>query len=383
MRLALAGGATGGHLLPGVAVAQAVREFVPDVEVKWLATYRASENYCLGVNGIEVYRLPAPRLRKGVIGLPIFASGQCACYAMALSLFAARRPSVVIGLGGYASAAPVMAAKSLGIPVMLLEQNAIAGRATRTLSRFAHAACVPWEECRGDFSDRCQVEVTGNPVRMNCVGRNRALAASTFGLDPQVKTLLVVGGSQGSVPINSLLASGLDKVASKVRNFQIIHCAGPGNSELVREAYERNGIRATVVDFLEDMGAAYAATDLVVCRAGGTTIAEIAANGLPGIFIPYPYAVDNHQYHNALAHCKPGSGVILEERGLSPSRLWNAALDILNDDEALKKMAVACRMQGRPWAAYRAAELALKLAGVEKTVHIQAGKTEAELRMTA
>jgi len=363
MTVALAGGATGGHLAPGVALAEAIRQRQPDRHILWMATSRPSEHYCLQGQDVELVQLPARPMQRGGLGMLRFAMSQNACLGKVFGLLLRRKPDVVIGLGGYASAAPVLAARMLGIPTGLLEQNAFPGKASRLIGAFADAICVPWDACADGFRSGACVHVTGNPVRVGVLEGDREKAARRFGLKADAPTLLVLGGSQGSLAVNTLVTTGLQRAADRKDGLQVIHCAGPGHSEAVRKAYDRFGVPAYVDDFVQEMGLAYALADMAVCRAGGTTIAELTAVGLPSILIPFPFATENHQYFNALVPAGAGGAVIMSQEGLSADALWDAVFEIMDDSERLSEMRAASRSVGRPDAAQKAADVMLALTG--------------------
>jgi UDP-N-acetylglucosamine--N-acetylmuramyl-(pentapeptide) pyrophosphoryl-undecaprenol N-acetylglucosamine transferase len=317
-RVALAGGGTAGHLFPGLAIARAL-EVHAGRSTTWLfGTGRVAEARGLAGSGVRLELLPAPRPPRRRAALAAFA------LRLGRAWFAARRrlralaPDVLIGLGGYASVAPGLAAHSLGIPLFLLEQNALPGKAVRLLAPRARRTFVPWEETATSLGERAACDVLGNPVRAE-LWRARPEARYMLGLRPEAPTLLVMGGSQGAQAINRAVRRALPQLASaggRSGRAQVIHLAGDDDVARLAAAYRAAGIRAHVTPFLADMGAAYAAADLALCRAGGTTIAELAACGLPAVLVPYPHAADDHQRANARAAARQGGALVMEEAAL-------------------------------------------------------------------
>jgi UDP-N-acetylglucosamine--N-acetylmuramyl-(pentapeptide) pyrophosphoryl-undecaprenol N-acetylglucosamine transferase len=240
------------------------------------------------------------------------------------ALFRARRllasfgPDVVVGLGGGASLGAALAAITMRRPLVLLEQNAIAGRANRRLARWAAQVCCQWNCAVQAFNGRGAF--TGSPVRTE-IARARALdkgqARAVFGLSPDLPTLLVMGGSQGARSINRAMVAAAPRLAGRV---QVIHLAGEQDKPALSGAYKAVGLAAHVTSFLEAMQVAYAAADLALSRAGATSIAELAAVGLPAILVPYPYAKDDHQRANAREAIKQGWAVRLEQGEMDPER---------------------------------------------------------------
>lgn len=216
------------------------------------------------------------------------------------------RPDVVLGLGGYGSVPPVLAAVAAGIPYAILELNARPGRANRFLAAGAARIYAQWPQARGGL----RVVVTGSPLRARLRRVPREEALRRFGLEPGRPTLAVIGGSQGAEALNRGAVAGLDGTASQI---QVIHVAGAGRAEGVREAYRAAGARASVWEFLPDMETLYSAADLAVSRAGAMAIAELAAFGLPAVLVPIARSADGHQLENARVVARAGAALLLEE----------------------------------------------------------------------
>ena len=281
------------------------------------------------------------------------------------------RPDAVVGLGGYGSLAPVACAALLRIPSILLEQNVVPGRSNRWLAHVASEVACQWKESVPYFRGRARVGVTGNPIRSHIRRRDRATVARTLGLSPNAPTLLVAGGSQGARPINDLVLAALPLLVagqSQIANgksqmpVQFVHLAGRADRERVAAVYEQHGARAAVFGFLDDMSLAYSACDLALSRAGGTSIAELTALGIPSLLVPYPYAADDHQTLNASVLGDHRGAIVLEQATLSPRRLAQQVLDLLAAPARLELMARRSRLLGVPAAASIVADRVERLA---------------------
>jgi UDP-N-acetylglucosamine--N-acetylmuramyl-(pentapeptide) pyrophosphoryl-undecaprenol N-acetylglucosamine transferase len=282
----------------------------------------------------------------------------------------ALKPDLVLGLGSY-SAAPVAAAARLcRIPLVLHEQNIIPGITNRMLSRWAVRIYVSFEDSARYF-DRRKVNWTGNPVRREFLeatgGDSGTVRVSS---NTESFTLLVLGGSQGAHPINLVLPEAVHRVQQRDR-LHVVHQTGADDEQVVAEAYRRSGIAHTVKAFFDDMHLKYRAADLIICRAGATTVAEITASGKAAIFIPFPHAADNHQELNARSLVDGGAAEIIHERDLSPGALGSRIHFFMNHRQALKTMADRAAAFGRPEAAraivhdcYRLVESRIDLEGL-------------------
>lgn len=365
MRIAFAGGGTGGHLFPGLSLAEELHRRDPagrradgTARFLFLCTQRDASYGALDEPWLDVAVLPADHrggLPKRLASLVPAASGAW----RALRRF---RPDVVVGLGGYGSLAPVFCARLLGIPTVLLEQNVVPGRANRLLARLADEMDCQWEESAQFVRCRDKVRVTGNPIRDRIERRDRAAAAAELGLDATTPTLLVMGGSQGATPLNNLMVDALPHLGEGGA-FQVIHLAGGTDAERVAAAYGEQGLRACVRDFLADMALAYSACDLVFSRAGGTSIAEFTALGIPAVLVPLPHAVDNHQHLNARVLEYHGAAVLLEQKTLTAERLAQELRALLGNRPRLAYMAAQSRELGVPRAASVVADRVSALSG--------------------
>lgn len=363
-----AGGGTGGHLFPGVATAEELARRAPASRVLLAATQRDAVSRHGVACELETVPVRSPRTPQRATHYPLFAARLAFAVTRSVRVLREHRPHVVVGLGGYGSAAPVLAARRLGIPVLLLEQNAVPGKATRFLSRFGAtvAASFPGLAARGV---RGHVVETGNPVRRRVLSARAAHAE--LGLTAGVPVLAVVGGSLGATAVNTRLVSALPLLVERTggrddagfARFQIVHAAGTAEqaAELAR-AYADAGVRAAVRPFFDDMGAVWGTADAVLCRAGGTTVAELAALGRPAVFVPYPHATDDHQRANARPLADGGGAVVVAEADLTPQRVADEVGALLADAGLRADRSERSRKLGRPDAAARVVDLILGLA---------------------
>lgn len=356
VQVLFAGGGTGGHLYPGIAIALALRKGEDPADSLFLCSDRGLDEREARRYGFPAEAVPAIRWR-GLRSLPAVALGMVAGLAKTAWLLARRGslPSVTVGLGGYASFAPALLTWLLGRPVVLLEQNVVPGRANRLLARLATRVYAQWEESLTRFPDPARVRCEGNPVRPEVTRHDRVEARRALGLDARAPVVAVLGGSQGSRALNEAFVAAAPEIGRV--GVQVLHLIGRGNDRgWVESAYAAAGVRARVEEYCERMGELYAATDLAVCRAGGTTIAELTAVGVPAVLVPYPRAAEDHQRANARALAARGAAVVVEESELGPGRIAEVLADVLGDPARIESMRSAARAVGRPSAALRLAE---------------------------
>jgi len=354
-RVVIAGGGTGGHVFPGLAVAHAICRARPDSAVSFAGTAR----------GIEARVVPAEGFALDVIRSAGLKGKSAASRARGLALLPAsgldawrvigrRRPHVVMGVGGYSSGPVVMAAAVRGVPTLVLEQNAVPGLANRLLSRVVDAAAVTYEETLRWFGTRGFV--SGNPVRAGFLES----AGPAPRLEGRPARLLVFGGSQGAHGINVAMSEAAPRLAAT--NMDVTHQTGVADLEAVRDAYHAAGLRARVEPFLDHMDREMAAADLIVCRAGATTLAELAAAGRAAVLVPLPTATDDHQRHNAEALVSAGAALMIEQRDLTGARLADTLGALVADEPRRLRIATAVRTFARPEAAEVIATRLLALA---------------------
>ena len=360
--LLIAGGGTGGHVFPAVAVAEAAQALA-DVDVVFVGTERGVESRVVPARGWRLERLDVEPMKGG--GAVRAVRG--ALVAMRATLRAAGivrrlRPRAVLSVGGYASGPATLAAALLGVPVAVLEPNSTVGLANRLLAPFARCAFIAWDEAIPSFRARA-VRQYGVPLRAGFSPRPSSRR------DASVR-VLVMGGSQGAAVLNERVPEALGQVARVAlqgRPIEVLHQAGRDRDAPVREAYLRAGIeRARVVPFIDDVAQAIADADLVVARAGAGTIAEVTAIGRASVLVPFPHAADDHQARNAQALARAGAAVCLLQDQADASLLASEIGRLLADDVARRAMADRARARGRPDAAHRVARDLLALGAIDE-----------------
>src|SRR5262245_13509277 len=362
LRIVIAGGGTGGHLYPGIAVAREVLRRKPDAVISFAGTSRGIEARAVPREGFALDLLRSSGLKgKSVIDRMRAAALIPVGLADAWQIIGRRRPHLVIGVGGYSSGPVVAAAAMRGVPAMLLEQNAVPGLTNRLLAPVSRAVAVTYESTRTFFGEKAFV--SGNPVRpefLSAVGHQKESRASDAASGVGV---LVFGGSQGAHAINVAMVEAAAKLAASHPRIRLTHQTGERDLEMVRAAYRQTGLQAEVEPFFYDMGERLAAADLIVCRAGATTLAELTAAGKPAILIPLPTATDDHQRKNAEALSSQGAAAILLQADLSGPVIAERILGLSDDAQARGRMATAARALARPDAARIIVDRALQLAG--------------------
>ena len=352
MKVVFAGGGTGGHLIAGLSIAEEISSRFPYADIIFLGTNRKKESKYIENNGYKYKQIKAHKLTS-FIWLPVFISISLIGIIHSLLYFLKIKPDIVVGLGGYGSVLPVIAAYVIGVPIVLIEQNVIPGRANLLMAKWADAVFCHWESTTERFRKVRSIDVTGIPIRKNIVKNKTGIAGNSLGLVAQKKTLLVMGGSQGSQAINKVMIQCVPRLKTLIPDLQIIHLTGKNGYGEVKDAYDKTGICAFVSEFFDDIGVAYELADLVICRAGANTIAEISAVGIPAIIIPYPHATDNHQYWNGYELAKKGGALIIEQEKLKSERLIELISDLLMDEEKLNDMRKINKSLSKPFAAAR------------------------------
>ncbi len=349
MKVVFAGGGTGGHLIAGLSIAQEISSRFSGTRIIFFGTNKKSESGYIGKSGYEFKQIMACKLTS-LFRLPLFLFVSLAGTAQSLINLIIIKPDILIGLGGYGSVLPVFAAHITGIPIVLIEQNVIPGRANLMMARWADAVLCHWESSKKRFR-KGHICVTGVPIRSGIVENKIEADDNPFGLDSQKKTLLIMGGSQGAQAINKVMLQSVPKLQTLVPDLQIIHLTGRHGYREAKEAY--NGMRANafVSEFYKDIGAAYRLSDLVISRSGANTIAEITTVGIPAILIPYPYATDNHQYWNAYELSSAGGAIIIKQEELEPEKVITLVSDLLMDDGRLDNMKKINKSLRKPFAA--------------------------------
>ena len=346
--VAFAGGGTGGHLCPGLAVARWLRRAHPGLRLVFFVGGRSVEQRLLGGGEFEVVRLAARASPSHWWEWPLTGASQAAAVVRALGELRQLNVAVVISLGGYGGLGPGLAAWGLGRPLVVLEQNSIPGRATRLLSLVADVGCVAWPEALAGLWRRGYAVATGNPLRADVLSGDAARARKQAGLRTRSPVLLVLGGSQGSTSINRWVVEALADLARELPRLQVVHQTGELDHAWVAEAYRSTGPRAHVVPFLDDIGDYYRLATLAVARAGATTLSELAAARLPAILVPYPWAADDHQRANARLLADRGGAVVVDEREFGHTDLAALVKELLEDAARRRGMARALEAVARP-----------------------------------
>ncbi len=346
LRVMIAGGGTGGHVFPGIAVADALARRTRDLDVCWVGTMRGIEAKVLPTTPwrfepMEVSALNGVRgvaLAKALAKLPTAAM-------KALSLLRTNRPQVVLGVGGYAGGPIVALAAALRIPTAVLEPNAVPGLTNRILARVVKRAFLTHEEALGAFPEGVPV-VTGSPVRRAFLQRMASEVRR-----PDVPEVLVIGGSQGARAINKVVPEALKLMRARGLKLTLTHQTGVASRDEVLAEYARVGVEADVLAFIDDVAAAMERASLLVCRAGAMTVAELGVIGRPAIYIPLPTAADDHQRKNAEAMTAKGASSWIAQSELTPERLADEVAKVLGDPEALRAMGARAWETARPDAA--------------------------------
>jgi UDP-N-acetylglucosamine--N-acetylmuramyl-(pentapeptide) pyrophosphoryl-undecaprenol N-acetylglucosamine transferase len=350
IRVVIAGGGTGGHLYPGIAIARELLARQPDAAISFAGTAKGIEARVVPREGFALDLIRSAGLKgkspidraRGALLVPLgLLDG--------LGIVSRRRPDVVIGVGGYSSGPVVLAASLRGVPTMLLEQNAVPGLTNRLLARVVKAAAVTFDSTQAFFGSKAFV--SGNPVRPEffaAAGPNQESA-----LDDQatVTRVLVFGGSQGAHAINVAMVEAAAQLAAGGSHLRLTHQTGDRDVEMVRTAYRQAGLQADVEPFLYDMGRQLGSADVIVCRAGATTLAEITAAGKAAILIPLPTATDDHQRRNAEALAAAGAAEVLLQNDLTGPALADRLLALAADRPRRRQMAAAAKSLAKPDAA--------------------------------
>lgn len=347
MKAVIAGGGTGGHLFPGVALAEEITTRQKGNEVVFVGTKRGIEARVIPELGfplefIEVQGLKGKGLGARLQGLLRIPTAMLSCFRI-LRRF---RPDVAIGVGGYASGPMIMAAWLAGIPTAILEQNTVPGVTNRILGRVVRSIFVMFEASRAYFPG-AKVYVYGNPIRRQLL--------DNFLKPPEPPQdrfrLLVLGGSQGAHNLNMQMLEAARALAATPGGYTILHQTGARDEEMVREGYSTVDLDVEVSAFIKDMSAAYRKADLVVCRAGATTLAEVMVAKKASVLVPFPHATDNHQELNGQAMVDAGAAVMMPERELDGARLAQMIESLAEDRERLSEMERSAGRVGRPEAA--------------------------------
>jgi UDP-N-acetylglucosamine--N-acetylmuramyl-(pentapeptide) pyrophosphoryl-undecaprenol N-acetylglucosamine transferase len=364
--IVLAGGGTGGHLFPAVAVAEALEQTNHQVELMVLSTDRPLDRAILEPTGVVWRAQPVRPWPDRPWRLPGFYVAWRRSLRLARQLMRDRRPAAVLGTGGYGAGPAVHAGWQLGVPTALLNPDRLAGRANRHLASKADVVFAQWPESVAAFPPSVDVRALGCPVRRAFRSATRTEGVAKMGLDPSRRTLLITGASQGARTINRAVVGLLTRLAAH-RQWQALHLSGELDYAEVRQAYAVAGLPGTVLAFTESMADAMAAADLVVSRAGASSLAELTCMGRPSVLLPYPFDRLRHQRANARMLAEAGAAVLIDDQ-VDPQRnaaVLGPALDaLMGEPDKLEAMSLAARQLGRPDAATAVARDLLELAAL-------------------
>jgi UDP-N-acetylglucosamine--N-acetylmuramyl-(pentapeptide) pyrophosphoryl-undecaprenol N-acetylglucosamine transferase len=339
MNAVIACGGTGGHLFPGIAVAEVLQnrghEVILLVSEKDIDAVALSGRTNFRVEKLPTVGLPSP-FSPAFFG---FTRRFFESLSLCRSLYRKFKPHAVLGMGGFTSTAPVLAGRIRGIATFIHESNAVPGKANRWTARMVNAVMLGFKEC-APFFPKTRTEITGTPVRTALVPLDRADARRKLGLQEDLPTLLVMGGSQGASGINQALIKALPFLQGVP--LQVIHLSGTRDERLVADNYRRENVPAYIAAFHHRMEEVYSAADLVVARAGAASLAEFAAFSLPGILIPFPYATDDHQTRNAEIYAHADAAIILKQSEISGELLARKIREVMENPQLLQQMSANC-----------------------------------------
>ena len=356
-RFLFAGGGTGGHLFPAVAVAEHIREMKPEADILFIGTKDKIEGRVIPKLGYKFRSIWIKGFsRKINLENLLFPVKLFVSIIQSLLINMSFRPKVAIGSGGYVAGPAIWAANVLGAKIILLEQNSYPGVTTRLLERYANEVHLSFEESKKYLRKEKIHHLTGNPVRKNLGRLDKSEALKIFGLSKEKKTLLVLGGSLGARTINESMSAGINTI--KENGIQVIWQTGKNYFEQFRQM---NSDSIKVYDFIEDMNAAYSACDLLLARAGATTIAELLNIGIPAILVPSPNVAENHQYFNAKSLSDKNAAVLIEDKNLK-NEFAKHVIDIMNSERTLSEIKTNALKLAKPQAAKMIAQNAINFA---------------------
>jgi UDP-N-acetylglucosamine--N-acetylmuramyl-(pentapeptide) pyrophosphoryl-undecaprenol N-acetylglucosamine transferase len=356
-----AGGGTGGHLYPGIAVAEALRELYPDLKPVFLTTQREIDKTILAPTGFEQITQPVVPIVTTITGLLKFWKGWRETKDVVRRVIRERKPVAVLGLGGYAAGVGVKIASLKKIPTAIVNPDVVPGKANKYLMQYSTVVCCQFNETADHVpaKDRPMLRVTGCPIRRDIVNRpQREEAMKRLGLDPTLKTLLITGASLGAKTVNDAAVVLLPQL--QLAGWQILHLSGKDHAAAVRAGYREKNLPAHVVDFTPAMADVWTAADLAISRSGASSCAELTACGIPSILMPYPYHKDLHQRANAKVLADAGAAILLDDEKdamKNAARLRSVLEPLLRDQTKRNTMAAAAKKLGRPDAAQAVAEV--------------------------
>lgn len=363
--LFFAGGGTGGHIYPAIAVAEQIAKIEPAATIQFFCSTRSIDERVLGPTGFEHISLPAKGFAFRLRGLIGFCRSFLESYKTAKQAISECKNAVVIGAGGFVSAPVCLAAHRANIPIALLNVDIVPGRANKIIARWADEIFVQFEETARYFAaGKAKASVVGCPLRSGFKNPEPNKAIPQLGLDNEKRILLITGASSGSANINKAVCSLLEKLDGFTDDWQVVHLAGRDNYEQINNQYSNAKISHKVLGYFDDMPNLLAAADLLVGRSGAVSVAEYATAGVPSICMPYPYHKDRHQYLNAGKLVEAGAAVIVDDLPDAEDRtqwLWEELEDLMKDEGKRQAMAQACKAIANPDADLKIAERLLKM----------------------
>jgi UDP-N-acetylglucosamine--N-acetylmuramyl-(pentapeptide) pyrophosphoryl-undecaprenol N-acetylglucosamine transferase len=358
LRLVIAGGGTGGHVFPALALGEHVLGSLAGSEVLFVGSRGGLEERLVPARGHRLELLEVGKLRgEGALARARTLASLPAAVIAAVRVLRRFAPDVVVGVGGYASGPTILAATVLRLPVVLLEQNSIPGTTNRAIARLARRVVIGFRRA-ARYLPADRTVLLGNPIRPEVLA---ALQARPERRASGAPCLLVLGGSQGAHAINELMANAAGRLRQQLGELRLVHQTGPSDLERTRESYAAAGVAARVEAFIDDVGPALRDADLVLSRAGATTLAELCVAGLPAVLVPYPYAADDHQAANAAELVEAGGAVMVRQGEIDAERLATLLAELLGDEARRQHMAEAMRRCGYPEAAAAVTSLLLEL----------------------
>ena len=354
LHFVFAGGGTAGHLFPGLAVAERLARDYPQAQITFCGTGKPFERQQVASAGYQYLALPCrpfPRRPREALR---FVTDNVSAYYSARRFLRANNVAMVIGLGGYASVAMARAAIRRGVRLVLVEQNAVPGLATRWLSPRAELVFAAFDQVRSRLQSGCRLRITGNPIREEFLALLDRPPLYLRQPASHRRALLVLGGSGGARVLNQHVPLALYKASAAIKDWRIVHQTGPRDVDSTSQLYRKLGLKATVAPFIRNMAHVLLHTDLAISRAGGTTLAELAAAAVPAILLPYPYAADDHQRTNAEAFVADGACRLidqLDETERLDNQLAATVLELVSDPTLRHRMAEAMQRRARPQAA--------------------------------
>lgn len=338
MNIVITGGGTGGHIFPALAIAGGLEKSIPGVKVIFVGTARGLEARIIPREGFDIRFIRS----EGLVGKSVFRTLKSA-FTIPLSVMDAYailkdiRPDMVIGVGGYSSGPVVFCAKLMGIPTIIHEQNTLPGLANKILGKIVDNVAVTYHESI-KFFPREKTYLTGNPIRPEILEGSRERGCETFSLERDRFTVFVFGGSRGASHINNAVYKSLEHLEEFKDRIQFLHQTGDTDFDVMKEIYNKWGFKGTVMPFAYEMADAYAVADLIISRAGATTLAELTACGKAAILVPYPYAAANHQEVNAGKLWDIGAAHVILDKDLNGRSLSEMIIHMLEDPDALAEM---------------------------------------------